>query len=286
MAAALRSVVLVAIAVAGGALIALPSCEGLPSKTCFGEHANALTAEGGAAVASCTSCLQEKCCDLVGRCDEQQGCIAAFRTAHKCVLDNGPDDESRCIDPLGGKGQLGRDLYDCMRARCGAGRVPDAPCGISSCNADPSVVLFATPRCDRCISGSCCQEVNECYADRRCKLALECILRDCKDTVGGDMSAFADAGAAAVRAVLDSACAVNPGNVGALVGGRCIVACVEAFAPFDGGTADDRRARCLALGTYACGAEHACGPECAPAPPPPPDGDAGAETGPPDASGD
>src|SRR5690606_10668911 len=121
---------------------------------------------------------------------EEPGCLESFKAAHQCVLDAGPAEESACIDRLGSTSSRGRMLYDCMRERCGEKLIEDAPCRLSSCNVDPSVVLLANPACDKCVGGSCCREINECYADRRCKLAVECIMRDCQGSLGQEMAAF------------------------------------------------------------------------------------------------
>src|SRR5690606_15860681 len=91
-------------------------------------------------------------------------------------------------------------LYSCMRANCG----PE--CGVPSCDVDPSVILFANPACDRCIGGSCCETINACYQNRRCKLAVECIATNCTRTLGPAMTELGALPGPALTAIREAAC--------------------------------------------------------------------------------
>jgi hypothetical protein len=236
-------------------VIILPSCSGLPDKTCFGDHVNALVRDDAGPDPECTSCLQDQgCCDRVGTCDDEQGCAESFKTTHRCVVEGGASEESRC------KGNLSSDsskkLYDCMRGSCGK------QCGIPHCSLDRAVVLFANPTCDRCMGGACCQQINACYANRGCKLVIECITAHCPRTLGPSMTALGKAAPGTAANVSAAVCAGNddPGGAGP---GPCLKRCIDDFAPEGSlGTTDDREARCLAFSVYACGAEEKCGPAC------------------------
>lgn len=247
-------------------LTSLPSCDGPPDKTCFASRVNALTEPDAAGPSrACSVCLQSKnapkaCCDAVGACDEDptKKCVPSFQAAHLCVVDGGRSAESRCKGML--EGERASALYACMRSNCG----PE--CGVPSCDLDPAVVLFANPSCDRCMGGGCCEQINACYGDRRCKLTLECITKNCPRTLGPSMTELTDAGPDVIRRLRDAVCTPGsqpaPGDVGP---GACLQRCLDDFAPGPegGGTSDDFGARCLAFGVYACGAESNCGPSCA-----------------------
>jgi hypothetical protein len=161
-----------------------------------------------------------------------------------------------------------------MRDRCGSIVASQGPCGVSSCKVDKAVVLLANPSCDKCVGGSCCKEINACYQDRRCKLALECIVSRCASTLGEAMSRLTAAGKAEIERTRAAVCSgasaerPQPGtDAGADMSGdptRCIVdECLEVFAPVSGGTSDDQNARCLAFGVFSCGALADCGKSCA-----------------------
>ncbi len=261
-------------------VVPLAACNSLPNETCFGQRVNGLGIDAGTPDATCTSCLQDQCCDEVGACQDDPGCRDAFRSAHQCVSVRGPGAESECISPLLGPTTQGRRLYNCMRGRCGGLVAAEAPCGVSNCVPDKAIVLLASPTCDRCLSGSCCKEMNECYTDRRCKLAVECIVTDCKASLGGDMSRLGSlepkelieeirvAVCAGGDLVLDASAAEqsasNPLLAGDQAGGACIQECLFKFAPTLRGTADDANARCLAYNVFACGAALGCGAACTP----------------------
>lgn len=259
---------IIAVALTRLPTLMLPACE-IPDKTCFGEHITALTEDGGGPSILCSRCLQDQCCDLVGACDEESGCVDKVKAAHACLLERGPSEESRCVSVLGGSETRSRRLYDCMRQKCGSDDWRASDCRLSSCKVEPSVVLLSTPTCDQCFGGSCCAEVNRCYGNRRCKLAIECIVRDCRATLGQEMSAFGAIGDEVLDQVRRLVCedstdidaaTVVPNN--GLVAAACVTHCLTEFAPFDGGTSDDAIARCLAYDVYACGAKSSCGPAC------------------------
>jgi hypothetical protein len=236
------------------------ACNSLPQAACFGHVVSALGSNE-----ACTTCLQRSCCDEVGACQDDQACRDAVRSAHSCVLTRAKS-ESECVSPLGDPKDPRRRLYDCMRRRCGGLIAAEAPCEISSCNVNPAVVQLGPPACDRCVNNSCCKEVNECYLDRRCKLAVECIVRDCAATLGQEMSELGALGPEAVSRSRQAICSSGtdrPRDDGADgSGGGCIQKCLEDFAPATGGTSDDANARCLAYSVFACGAGSGCGQKC------------------------
>lgn len=273
-------------------VVMLPSCEGLPQKTCFGDRATGLYTEAGTPDNSCAACMQRKaCCDAVGICDELPDCLKALREAHTCVLDGGPGSEAACVTPLGPAGTSpSRRVWDCMRTNCGDVDPSKAECKVSNCIVNPAVIKLANPGCDRCVGGSCCREVNNCYGDRRCKLALECIVTECKGQLGKEMIDFEEGGVARADTARSYACGFPdggrpegppPGN--AAVAGPCVDRCLRDFAPFQNGTADDETARCLAFEVYACSARSRCGEECTASTIDAEDNDAGADAGIPDA---
>ena len=254
--------VFVATSVVIGAVSMLPSCDGPPEKTCFADRVNALgVAEDAGPNRACTTCLQTKnapksCCDAVGACDDDptKECVPSFRAAHLCVVHGGPSEESRCKGLL--TNEKAQTLYSCMRTNCG----PE--CGVPSCDLDPAVILFANPVCDDCMGGSCCEKINACYRDRRCKLIVECITKHCPRTLGPSMTLLGNAGSEAIESIRSGVCSGTdvPGGEGS---NACLQRCLDDFAPTgDAGTTDDRNARCLAFGVFACGAEASCGPKC------------------------
>jgi hypothetical protein len=243
------------------------ACNSLPEKTCYGARVSASRESALLAEPTCATCLQRECCDEVGACQEDQSCIDTFRQAHFCAMHR-LKTESECVSPLGGPDNGRRRLYDCMRTRCGALVAAEAPCQISSCNVNPAVVQLGPATCDRCVNDACCKEVNECYLDRRCKLAVECIVRDCGPTLGQEMTALGDRGPEEVRRERAGVCSSGtiPVDAGRPNAPGCIDKCLNDFAPLAGGTSDDANARCLAFSVFACGASSKCGPKCVAAP--------------------
>jgi hypothetical protein len=239
-------------------VVAAPACD-LPGKTCQGSLVHALLADGGdphvtgPAEATCTGCIQSNCCDLVGACQEDSECIASFKDAHRCVIENGPGEESTCTTNLVPRA---RALYGCMRERCGG-----PTCRVPNCDVDPAAVLVVTPECDRCVTGACCEQINSCYADRRCKLIIECITNDCAPTLAQSMTVLGSLSAEARETVRKDVCA---GRAPQGDPDRCLQQCLNAFAPGgEQGTADDQSARCLAFGVFTCSSGAQCGKKCA-----------------------
>lgn len=245
---------------AGTALaIVTAACDGPPEKTCYADHVNALGAEGDAGPQrDCTVCLQTKnapkaCCDAVGACDEDpsQQCATSFKAAHACVADGGANEESRCKALL--TNDLSKNLYACMRGTCGK------ECGIPSCTLEPGVPLIANAQCDSCVGGACCERINTCNGNRRCKLIFDCITTSCMASFGTSMTELALASPDERRAARDGVCGGGP----APAGDACLQRCLDDFA--SGGpsaTPDDLEARCEAFDVYACGAEASCGAKC------------------------
>lgn len=202
---------------------------------------------------ACSACLEGACCEAVGICERSSPCAETVFGVHACVLDAGRaalQAEERCSAPLDGSAGPEGKTYACMRARCGAA------CGLPSCALDPQAPLFFEASCDRCVTGSCCREVNDCFGNRSCKLAVECILDRCKPAA----TAFG-----AVAEVARASQAVCAGGAAAAPD-PCIARCVESFARgADPLVPAPRRAECLALEVVACGASQ-CDPACASGP--------------------
>lgn len=247
-----------------GLIAMLPSCNGPPSKTCFADRVNALGVDEDAGPDRvCTTCLQTKnapnaCCDAVGACDEdpEKLCVPSFQAAHRCVIEGGASEESRCRGFL--TNDRAKTLYACMRSNCGS------ECRVPSCDLDPDVGVLVNRACDGCMGGRCCEKINECYRDRRCRNVVECIVQKCPRTLGPSMTALGAAGPEAIERVRQGVCSGEsvPGDTGP---GPCLQRCLDDFAPGgDEGTTDDQNARCLAFDVYACGAQAGCGPKCEP----------------------
>lgn len=140
------------------------------------------------APAECTRCLEERCCESVGVCENAPGCAQVVSNAYDCVLRadvSAARLEGECVKDAGIT--LGLDAgpsvtettYRCMRDSCGT------ECHLPVCRVDPAVQEIQNPKCDSCFAGSCCRELNDCYGNRTCELTLECIVRDCKSELGG-----------------------------------------------------------------------------------------------------
>jgi hypothetical protein len=236
----------------------IAACNTLPNGTCYGDKLNAyVSSPDGGPDQDCTTCLQgPKCCDVVGACDEDLACVLSFQATHACVVDGGASAESRCKGTL--INDKSRAAYDCMRTSCGP------RCGVPSCTIDKEITLLANPDCDRCMTGSCCQPINDCYGNRQCKLALQCITQTCTDTLGQQMGALGAQPGAAIEATTQAICTGAPLPPGVDDAGACIKKCLDDFAPEKdkGGTNDDLAARCLSFKVYTCGAAAHCGSAC------------------------
>lgn len=252
-----------AVVVACTATLAMqPACD-IPAKTCSGDKVSALVNDDGGAndprSVACTTCMQDqKCCDVLGTCGEDQACTAEYKNMHHCMLERGAGHEEQCKLEL--KGAASQALYQCERGPCGK------QCGIPNCDLNPAAPLFSTPTCDRCIGSACCEQINKCYGNRPCKLFLECVTNHCPHSIGTSMARVG----ALPLALIDTfeAAVCNDGDASALTPGQfdpgpCLDRCLDEFAPLDGGANDEAKAaRCLAIGVYTCGARNQCGEPC------------------------
>jgi hypothetical protein len=222
---------------------------------------------------ACTRCVEDSCCDAVGACQNKARCFEIVKGVHECTLDAGragASAESECAKDGGldrDAGVEADDTYRCMRDRCGS------QCGLPVCRVDPAAGLILNVRCDQCFSSSCCPELNRCYGNRACKLALECITEKCEPSLAADLlddeitggpARALDAGLIDPRSFCDDAGPVLGDGGGAP---RCVRTCLCQFAtgdpglePLDPGT----QPFALALGVYACAASASCGKACGP----------------------
>jgi hypothetical protein len=233
----------------------LPAC-GIPEGTCYGDRVNASLDDGGPGP-ECTTCIQQKnCCDAVGVCDQDEACKREVKATQQCLKDGGAAVESICKGNL--KAKASNELYRCMRSSCGE------KCGLPACDLRPEVILFANPTCDRCVGGLCCEQINECYSNRRCQLIIECVTANCPRTLGPAMTALGQNSPETIKQVNDEVCsgkarAPGPDNSP----GLCLDRCIHDFAPFEESTTDDVTARCLAFSVFSCAAAKNCGAVCA-----------------------
>jgi hypothetical protein len=269
----LRSVLVrIVVVLAVAALVISASCDAftIPTKDCHGTDVNRFDIpEAGPTVEAhpCGACLAAKCCDDVGRCEELAGCPSKVIEAHRCVSGNRPE-EARCIEKLDDRG---RNLYACMRRSCGN------ECDVPSCEIERSAALFVSADCDRCMTATCCPEINECYKNRRCKLIIECVSSKCGADVGRLMVEFGKLGEERIDASAQEACTAFSADSAAAgppgASDDCVGQCLDAFATDDGGPYDDADARCKAFRVFACASRPSsnCGVRCLPPPSPPND---------------
>ena len=231
----------------------------------------ASSAIGSEDAGACVDCMQRTpdCCDQVGRCGEQGDCIDRVRTAQRCIAEAGPYraaiEEENCKSSLGMDAAdtttaRARSTYACMRNNCGPA------CSLPTCKVDPAAGEFVNATCDRCVSLSCCNEVNACYGSRTCKLTLECIVRTCGDGLGAAL--VANAGNVPLAAV---ACSAESGMrpPDPVLPSDCIGSCIAQYAtstvePSD--TPPEQTVRCLATRVFACAAQAGCAAACVPPP--------------------
>ena len=244
----------------------LPACAPIPGGSCYGDQVNVYNLTDAGPDPSCSSCLQGKdCCEQVGRCeDDPTGtCVKSITATHACVLEGGAPEEARCRGKLGDP--LSQDVYTCMRKSCGD------KCGVPSCDLNTSVTLIENPDCDRCIGSACCGEIDRCYGNRSCKLVVQCITDRCPKSFGPALTLLGENGPDALEAARQAICnGTGDGGPGGGVGGgghsfdipACLARCLDEFAPDDGGTVQDKEARCFAFSVYTCGARYKCGPSC------------------------
>lgn len=160
----------------------------LPSETCDPATLDALR-DPDETDGNCSRCLEDHCCDVVGRCEAKPGCMQIVHDAHRCVLDaglQGAANEATCTtDPKHDISQYqeSSDAYHCMRDNCGV------DCSLPVCQLDQAATLIRNAACDRCFSGACCTPLNRCYADRACKLMVQCLVTDCGSELGPALAA-------------------------------------------------------------------------------------------------
>jgi hypothetical protein len=237
----------------------------LPRETCNAKDVTALLS-GTDVDPACKACLEDQCCDDVGYCvkDEAASCAARVKETHACVLGaglRGALEERACKAHLGDSHHA-QSLYACMRGHCG----PD--CKLPVCQLNPAALQFGAPSCDRCVTSSCCEQVNACYGSRTCKLALECIVKNCGRDLADD---FKRAKTVDLGIIQQQACTSGPPD-GATVSdggdqiiGPCVRDCLVAYASTSADGVDDptTEAGCLAFNVFACGARADCAADCA-----------------------
>lgn len=264
-----------------GAVIALAatfSCKtfDLPDEICNPSQIDARRLRGEADDGPCARCLETRCCDKVGICERKASCPDLVRGAHDCVLRadlQGAAAEARCAEPLAAVAEA-TDTYHCMRDSCGA------ECALPVCRVDQAAGLLQTASCDGCFSSSCCPQLNGCYGSRACKLMIECIVDECKGTLGASLvaattnPAFAPPdGAAGIDVDQEDVKRICDDDVpSGFPAPSCVRTCLCRFRDNDQGLLPPPELRpfTLALRIYECGAKANCGPKC-----PDPDADAG-----------
>ncbi len=255
---------LIAVAACGG-LVAAFSCKtfNLPNETCDPSRFHGGMLTGGNTDADCNDCLETSCCEEVGRCERTTGCTELVSSVHACVLDAGllgAKDETACADTHHLEGTApAEDAYRCMRDSCGN------QCGLPVCKVDPAAVLLQTPACDACFASSCCSQLNGCYANRACKLTLECIVNTCGSELGvglsGPQFAIPDGGGDAASFDICG----DAGDPHAPNAPPCVRKCLCDFKDNDQGLAprdEAQRPPMLALAVYVCGQQAGCGASC------------------------
>lgn len=247
-----RLVVVITLLGCSAALALAPACEVFTRETC--NAADLVGIQEPTANAGCKECLERAAtCDTVGRCNDVAGCTQGVREAHQCVLGAGNlafKEEARCVGTLN---ETSKSAYEKMRANCGK------ECLLPVCKVDQATVRFGSADCDKCVTGACCDDINRCYANRTCKLILECIVR-CPNplTVGGD-GGFVDPGPNR------GPCSENDDEGGPPGGPNCIAGCLSAFANHEQrveGAKPDAGAQCLAFSIRQCAINARCTDSC------------------------
>ena len=224
----------------------------VPSETCRPDAVNGKQTDGHPD-AICSSCLEDKCCDVVGRCQNEANCGNEVSQAQSCVVAAGLRGgvvERGCANSFL-KGSTALQTYQCMRGSCGES------CGLPVCQLDPSASLIVNATCDNCLTGSCCDTINACYGNRTCKLILDCLSTDCKGSLGSTLSTL-DATFASKQA--DAACNGDPTSFGT----SCAQKCIDQFSQVEQGLLLDfgSTARCLSSRVVACATKASCGTSC------------------------
>ena len=227
-----------------------------PSGTCRGVVLNAAAETASQPLQACTDCLElAPSCDAVGRCndDVSNTCIPRVKAMHRCMLESGvrgAEQERQC-EASNLVDELSKSTYETMRTNCGA------ECGLQVCRVESAVAQLGSPACDKCITGACCGTINTCYANRTCKLILECIAKcpDPFEVVGGGVDPCAAPDAATGPPPPDDA----PG---------CIGSCIRQFQEHEQLRPDNpaNSAACLSFSIQACARAANCQSACAPPP--------------------
>lgn len=246
-------------------LVSCRACDSVPQpgQECFAESLVPDTVPDSGK-AACVACMEKTpCCDVVGACKDDPTCTNRFREIHSCVLASGGPrgqlEEPRCV----GAGEVAsgsQDVYRCMRTNCGR------ECALPVCTLEPLVPFAATPRCDSCFAIKCCEEFNECARHRECRLALECIVTECKNELVSILDKREAEQTAEQEAFFCGRTTTPPaeeddsGPPLESCSDRCVLRYLGDFdSPL---TAELSRARCLALRVRNCGAQNDCGPAC------------------------
>jgi hypothetical protein len=247
-----RLVLLLTFVASAAALALGPACEVFTRETCNAADLVGIQ-DPDPSRPVCKECLERAAtCDTVGRCNDVAGCTQGVREAHQCVLDAGKlafREEGRCVTTLN---ETSKSAYEKMRESCGK------ECLLPVCKVDQATVRFGSPDCDKCITGACCEEINRCYANRTCKLILECIVK-CPDALSTDVDGgFSDPGPDR------GPCAANDrgGPPGVT---SCITGCLTAFATHEQrveGADPKNSAQCLAFTIRSCAVGIGCGKTC------------------------
>ncbi|AKU97993.1 hypothetical protein AKJ09_04657 [Labilithrix luteola] len=240
-----------------GLVVAVSACRTfeLPSETCHGSAINGRTTAPGSSDLdpTCSRCVEDACCDDVGRCEAEGGCSETVSKAHACVLADparAAERESSCTQGLV-PGSRAAYAYACMRQKCGG------QCALPVCEVDPSASLIVTSSCDKCIAGACCGQLNACYGNRTCKLTFECIVTHCPADVAKSPGAL--------DVATSTACSGHPAMPEGAVS-SCVAQCFAEFSTHPQGAPTDpsEEASCLAAKTYACATGAGCAAACSP----------------------
>ncbi len=239
--------------IATAAVVVACSAWQIPSKRC---RATELSGEDAAvatpATARCAACVNAQCCDAVGHCGETGGCNERVLAARSCLLAAGPTaarEEEACRKHLDNLPEPVA-AYSCMREKCGQ------DCQIPSCDVSPAATAVVNGRCDRCVTASCCPQINFCYGDRGCKLVLECIFQSCKPELGKELLQDEQTGARINPC--DDAIVGLDASAGPVGFKGCIADCINDF----GRVQASFESACRAFSVFRCAAEAKCGNEC------------------------
>ena len=223
----------------------------VPSETCRPDPVNGKLVDGKPDLV-CSSCLEDKCCDEIGRCQDDANCADEVSKTQACVVAAGLQAgavERTCADQ-NLRARTSTLTYQCMRSKCGES------CGLPVCQLNPSATLIVGPACDNCLTGSCCDTINACYGNRTCKLILDC-LGDCKGDLGTTLSAL---DATFASATADAACNGTTSSFGS----SCVQKCIDQFSQVEQGLLLDpaNTARCLSSRVVSCATKASCGAKC------------------------